>query len=467
MLAIPGILLLIIFIYARPQEVLEKLRVVPFLYVFLALALFGAVIDLRLRNVRLRATPQLPWVIVFLAWSTLTVLLRAPGAAVKWVLELGVCVALYASIAHGVQSFRSLHAVAGVVLAMVLLVCGVGVHQAMSPLGCVLVDGTGTGHSTGGTPDGRPCETVHECYLGEAEPGAEYACEHVGLFGTTSVGGGRIRYRGVLQDPNELALAGSVGLPMAFAFGHVERKRSRLRWFAALLTLVLVMVCDVLTGSRGGQIVFLVVLGAYFLRRFGRGGLVLGCVLAAPILIFGGRSGEEASSSTMERLDCWAQALTMARANPILGVGLGQFGEYNDLTAHNSYLLALSELGIPGMILFTALIYLSAKIPFKALREVTTASDVRARQGDSAVRPWAMALLAAFAGLSVGIYFLSFTYHYVLWIYIGLSGALYSAVRTHLPSFKVTLRARDFVLIGALDVVIVLATFLQTKWGLK
>ena len=71
-----------------------------------------------------------------------------------------------------------------------------------------------------GSYDGRPCVTPRECYLGDAEPGGQYMCEHIGWFGTTSVGNGRVRYRGVLQDPNELALAGGIGLPLAFALGQ-------------------------------------------------------------------------------------------------------------------------------------------------------------------------------------------------------------------------------------------------------
>jgi len=125
------------------------------------------------------------------------------------IMGLLICIALYALIAHGVQSFRALHAVAGAVLAMVLLVCGVGAHQGFAPQGCVVLDESSPGDTSAATPDGRPCDTIRSCYLGDAEPGAEYACEHIGLLGTTSVGGGRVRYRGVLQDPNELALAGA------------------------------------------------------------------------------------------------------------------------------------------------------------------------------------------------------------------------------------------------------------------
>src|SRR5262249_50400933 len=126
MFAIPGIITLIIFIYARPQEFFEHLKVVPFLYVCFVLALCGGALDLHVGNVKLRATPQLPWVILFFAWSVLTVLIRTPTGAVAPITGLLICIALYVLIAHGVQSFRALHLVAGTVLAMVLFVCGVG-----------------------------------------------------------------------------------------------------------------------------------------------------------------------------------------------------------------------------------------------------------------------------------------------------------------------------------------------------
>jgi O-Antigen ligase len=465
--AIPGIVFLVGFIYARPQEFFQELRTIPLLYVFFALALFGALLDIRLRNIRMRSTPLLPWVALFFAWSVLTVILRTPSAALAPISGLSICVTLYLLIAHGVQTFRALHIVAGAVLAMVILICFVGAHQGFAPGGCLVVDPSTQGETTAGTPDGRPCDSIRTCYLGEVEPGAEYACEHIGLLGTTSVGGGRVRYRGVLQDPNELSLAGAVGLPLAFAFSE-SRKKTVGRRLVSVLTLVLVLLCAVLTQSRGGQIVVLTVLGAYGFKRFGVKGLVLGAALATPLLLLGGRSGEEASSSTIERLDCWASALSMWRSHPILGVGLGQFTEYNYMTAHNSYLLALSELGLPGMIVFSIIVYLSAKIPFAILRDVgnAPADDGGALAGASAARPWAMGLIAAFAGLAVGIFFLSFTYHYVLWIYIGLSGALYSAVRAHCQSFKVRFGLPDLAVVLAIDAAIIAFVHVYTRWAL-
>ena len=51
----------------------------------------------------------------------------------------------------------------------------------------------------------------------------------------------------------------------------------------------------------------------------------MGAVLAAPILLLGGRAGAEASESSMRRLECWYDALQMFRTWPVLGVGHGQF----------------------------------------------------------------------------------------------------------------------------------------------
>lgn len=466
MFAIPGIIALVIFIYARPQEFFEQLRAAPLLYIFFGLAVFGCALDLRLKNSRLRAVPQLGWVALLYAWASLTVLIRAPNEAIHHMTGLAICIALFLLIAHGVQTFRALHVVAAGVLAMVLFVCGVGVHQGFAQTGCVLVDESRPGDTASGTYDGRACATPRDCYLGNAEPGAEYHCERIGLFGTTSIGRGRVRYRGVLQDPNELALVGGAGLPLAFAFGQV-RKGSLSRKALGVLAFALVLLCAVLTGSRGGQLVFLAVLGAYVVGRVGLVGLLLGAVLTLPLLLLRGGGRADASSSTMERIDCWAEALSMWREHPFLGVGLGQFTEFHYMTAHNSYLLAMAELGFPGMMLFAIILYLSAKIPVAILRHVAVGSSPQIQAGASLARGWAMALLAAFVGLAVGIFFLSFTYHYVLWIYIGLSGALYSAVRRHDSTFRVRLRLLDVALIAAANVGIIGVVYIYTNWKLS
>ena len=463
MFAIPGLLALIALIYIRPQEFVKPLQAVPLLYIALALAVLGLIVDLRLRRAQFRASPQLLWVILLFGWALVTVLIYDPRTLPLEAMDLGIAFVLYLVIGHGIHSFRALHGVGAAALALALFVAGVGVHQGFQDTGCVLIDESNLGDKATGTFDGRSCQTNDECYLGDAEPGGTYICEKIGLFGTNSVSGGRVRYRGVLQDPNELALAAGIGIPFAFAVGW--RKRLAGKWLIVAATLAVVLSCVIMTGSRGGELVLLAVLAAYFLKRFGWKGAVVGAVVGLPVLLLGGRGGEEASSSTMERIDCWYEAISLLRMSPAVGVGLHNFGEYHYLTAHNSYLLAGAELGLPGFLLFNIVIYITAKIPFAVLRRYQSGSAALASvpEGVEVARVWAMALMAATTGLVVGIFFLSFTFHHILWIYVGLSAALYHAVRRHDPEFEVGFGWRDATLVGAGSVAMLGAVYLLTK----
>ena len=92
--------------------------------------------------------------------------------------------------------------------------------QAQAPLQCIRVEPGTTSGEAGGVPEYRPCTGPDQCEQG-GEPGFEYECEKAGLVGTTSVGGGRIRYRGILQDPNEFAVALGLASPSRLRCGPV------------------------------------------------------------------------------------------------------------------------------------------------------------------------------------------------------------------------------------------------------
>jgi hypothetical protein len=117
--------------------------------------------------------------------------------------------------------------------------------------------------------------------------------------------------------------------------------------------------------------------------------------------------------------------------DPFTGVGYSLFTEHHFLTAHNAYILAVGELGLPGMWLFGILMYLAVKIPVTVLQfEMVPSKDT------TVIKALAMAMLAAILGGAVGIYFLSWTYHYVLWIHLGMVGSLYSCVKRLYPDYK-------------------------------
>jgi hypothetical protein len=52
--------------------------------------------------------------------------------------------------------------------------------------------------------------------------------------------------------------------------------------------------------------------------------------------------------------------------------------------------------------------------------------------------------------------FLTLTYHTVLWIYLALVGALYSAIRRHAPEFKVRFGWKDFGIVVVADIALLL-----------
>jgi hypothetical protein len=451
MFALPGLLALIFVDYLRPQEYFPALRGLPLLHVSAALAALGLGLDLRVGITRVRRSPHLFLALLLAAWCLVGLAVRAPDELPQQAPRLVVAVAVYLLAAHAIQSFKGLQLLAAVLLALSLALSAFGIHQALAPWGChriALVD-----EDLLFIHDGRECDPADpaRCELESDEPGAEYRCERVGLWGTSSIRG-RVRYRGTLEDPNELALVIAIAMPFAFAF--FDRKRTLARLLVVIGSVVTIGVCTYYTQSRGGQLVVLAVLGVYFLKRVGVArGLAVGLALALPILIFGGRSGDAAEASSNERIVAWSVGLDLFKSSPLVGVGYGQFVEFHHLTAHNSYVLALAELGFLGLLVWSSIMYLSLKIPLQALR---------AGRLPPVGQAWSLAVLAALSGFAVGIFFLSFAYKVVLWLYVGLSGVLYQAIKRHDPEYEVAFGLRDLGLVALFDVALVAALFVYT-----
>jgi O-antigen ligase len=172
----------------------------------------------------------------------------------------------------------------------------------------------------------------------------------------------------------------------------------------------------VLAQSRSGLLAFVTVLGLMAIRRAGAWGVVVGCVLAGPLLLLGGRSGAEADDSANERLEILREAFELMRIHKGFGLGAGQFSDASSLglTAHNAYVLAAAEAGLVGLVLFALALYASLKVP------VVVWLDAR---GSAAAR-FAPALAFSLCGAMVGIVFLSWAYKDVLYMMMGASAAL-------------------------------------------
>jgi hypothetical protein len=467
MSALPGVIGLMIFIYMRPHEFIPGLADYPFLYIFLFISIVGIAHDVSKRRTKLSIKPPTTRIVfIFLAWCAFTLGIRKPAELGSRMIVVIVDVILYLIIAHGIQSMKAFFRVVMVIFALGLFVAYVGADQGFRPFQCVIFNPAEK--NSMGMADGRECAVVDadglphdgiaDC-IASGKPGMAYMCERAGLFGTTSVGGGRVRYLGVLVDPNELSLATALAVPFAFAL--FEMRATFLRLLLLLGTLGVVAVEIVFTQSRGGQLTFGGVLGAYFVKKYGiKRGAVAGACMVVPMLLLGGRHDEAAEESTLERLGCAAAGIKMLMSFPFTGVGFSQYLEYHFLTAHNAYILAAGELGLPGMWMFATLVYLSIKIPVTVLQH-----PMEETKENHFIKALAMGMLAAFCGGALGIYFLSWTYHYVLWIHFGLSGALYCSVKRVFPDYecKYTLKEARNITLGYIGYIIFWAFYIKRK----
>ena len=456
MFILPGLVALVTFIYARPLDFVSALRELPLLYVFFFLAALGFLIDLSQSQRKICSKSQLRWVIVFYGWCIFTAGIKYFGSLSTSWLPLTIAISIYVLIALGLSSFKAFEFLAATILACTLWISAVCVHQGMQPLQCIAF--LPTADASPGHPDGRPCEIAETCSLNAPEPGADYRCDRVGLFDITSIGNGRVRYIGVLQDPNEAAMTVAIGIPLAFAF--FQRKRTAIRFVVAVTAFLLAAITVVMSKSRGGQLEFLAVLAVYFFKRYRWKGLLLAAIIMLPVVAMGGREGEEADSSATERLDNLMVGLLLFAHSPVVGVGMSRFTEYHNLTAHNSYVLAAAELGIIGMVAWLSILFASFKVAYRSLTLITGPES-------EVARIWGLAMLSALTGLSVGIFFLSFNYHYVFWIYMGMTAALAGAVARRFPHFQadVTRREVGLLTLGGLLLLVLVFVYVKYKLG--
>jgi hypothetical protein len=459
MYAIPGLIALLGFIYVRPQEIFPALQSVPVLHLLVLMTLFGWVLDLRLGLTKLRSSGLLWWGLAYFAWSgvTLVIALAQGGALVMpELLMLAVSLFLFLALSQAIQTVGGVRMVAVALLFLSLALAAVGVHQAFAPTGCVQQDDV---ELQLWRPDGRSCtmapltaegtEPETECSDSGFDDSSRFRCEHLGLAGTTSVEG-RVRYRGIMEDPNELAMALSVAL--SFGFALFQLRRTPLRFLLATSGVTLFGLCTIFTKSRSGQLAFLGVLGTYLLRRLGWVGIAAAALLGAPVMLLGGRDDAGADQSTMERIECWATAIDFFRASPIVGIGKTQFTEHHYLTAHNSFMLALGETGLPGLFLFSTMVYLALK-----------AALISSRDTDQPARIWGNAIFASLVAMIISAFFLSQTDRVVVWTMFGLAGALAQAARGRDPKWRLRYSWQEMVMVLGIDVVLVAGIHVYTR----
>jgi O-antigen ligase len=263
------------------------------------------------------------------------------------------------------------------------------------------------------------------------------------------------RATGTVGDPNELAAALLVGLALGAGFVLARGLSVRLR----LLGLFAVPLCAAgifLSLSRGGLIALAAVLlaGTIFAGRWRMAVTATLVVVAfSGFLYFTAIAGLPArervttAAGGSGRSDLWKVGLRMVQAHPIEGVGVGNFqavsGNYvlqpgtlerTDLifaaepkVTHNTYLQVMAETGVPGFLLFLAIL---VSCLVCALR----AASIWAKQNETALEAFARGLVLALVGIFVADFFISQMYSKLLWALLALGPAMLAIARREASS---------------------------------
>lgn len=193
------------------------------------------------------------------------------------------------------------------------------------------------------------------------------------------------------------------------------------------------------------------------------GGCLAGLVLIAAPQEYWDRISSITDDSTMEtgtagqRMFTWGIGWEMFQANPIFGVGQGNFpwtiGEYlggrtwqtkslGGRQAHSLYFTLLPELGLVGVIIFGSMIYLNyrdtrvGQFLHAASRNCNRPLDKSTVKDEQVGRAilFGNAILGGMIGYLATSAFISTLYYPTFWILMGLAVALRNSTQTYADS---------------------------------
>jgi putative inorganic carbon (hco3(-)) transporter len=253
-----------------------------------------------------------------------------------------------------------------------------------------------------------------------------------------------------LENPNELATILVAALALALGLAGALRSNPLAR-IAALMAAALCLAGVFLTGSRGGLVALAVALFAFLLigRRFrGRTLLLIVAAVLAAVGYYTNIASPEARERIAEaesgtgRTDLWVIGWRMVEAEPLHGVGAGNFTEVapgyllqpgtierSDFVigpspkgAHNMYLHLWSELGTVGFVLLLFVLGFGVYAAAQAARTF-------ARCGNERMETVSRALFVALLAILAADFFGSRQYQKELWFLLGLAPALWEIAR--------------------------------------
>jgi O-antigen ligase len=244
-----------------------------------------------------------------------------------------------------------------------------------------------------------------------------------------------------LGNATDFGAAMCVVLPFAVYLGRCARpKWLRILGFAAAGFFVMSIIR---TGSRGAAVAMFAMALVYWLKSrnkvpvaFAVVGLVIAVWIIAPPAWqdrFVSAANYEEDATASSRIDFWKAGIQMFLTHPLSGVGMMNFphnylagGGEKAIAPHSIFVQAASELGLPGITILFALLYLILKrnreTRFLARGGGTVGRDLHA---------FADAMDLSLVGFVVSGAFLTILYYPHIFVILGMAVSLNQIAKAH------------------------------------
>lgn len=266
-------------------------------------------------------------------------------------------------------------------------------------------------------------------------------------------GSGRTRWVNIFDGPGVFCVIYTLGLP--FTLRYLDKNyRFRTKILSLILILPLLLAIYY-TGSRGGFLATIAIIGLYVAIRsnisFSKilfvSALVSVMFMLAPSHL---TQIKDKNKSAQHRVEMWFEGVEMLQQNPVFGIGRGNFKRYTSkLIAHNSAIEIMGELGLVGIFLWAGVIYLA----FKNIFVVSSAATME----NARLLSLNQALGLAIVGMLVSSMFVTLEYE-TLYFLLALPAALANSVS---QTVKFTSKDMKFLCIIIITWVVLLKSFIM------
>lgn len=171
----------------------------------------------------------------------------------------------------------------------------------------------------------------------------------------------RLRGLGLINDPNDFGQLTVCVIPLIFIFWQPKKLLQNLAF--VILPGCVLLYGVYLTHSRGALLALMTLAILAARRRIGSiPALVVGALLFLASMALNFTGGRDISADAgSDRTSLWGSSMELVKSHPLFGVGINQLPNYLGLTAHNSIMVCVAELGLFGLYFWSLFLLSTAR----------------------------------------------------------------------------------------------------------